>query len=182
MKYFTAVAAIFGGLSLVSANAIADAPTATSDVEARWVDSAAAPIISVTVGANKQLRFDPPLINGVGQGQRIHFDFRALNHTFTESSFANPCTKNPYAQFDTDFNNVNPNDIPNFKPFDITLDSGRPRFFYCRQANKTPKSHCAAGMVFAVNVDDYTFTQFLANAKVDGLPKIKGRTPVVLEA
>lgn len=180
MKYFTALTAVFGALSLVSANATAE----EVDIAARdgWIDSSASPIVSVTVGANKQLLFDPPYINNVGQGQRIHFDFRAVNHTFTESSFAQPCTKNPTGQFDTNFGNFNPQDIPNLHPFDITLDSARPRFFYCRQANKTPNSHCGKGMVFAVNVDEWTFSQFQKNAAVDGFPKIKGRSPVILEA
>jgi hypothetical protein len=180
MKSFAAIAAIFGILTFTSATAIADEAASTfADVEARQINSAAAPIVSVLVGANKQLMFWPPYISGVGQGQRIHFDFRALNHTFTESSFEKPCTKVPGAQFDTNFGNFNPDDIPNIHPFDITLDSDKPRFFYCKQANKTPNSHCGKGMVFAINVDDYTFAQFQKNAAVDGFPKIKGRSPVV---
>jgi hypothetical protein len=182
MKSFTVIAALFGILSLASANAIAEEATSTlADVEARAINSADAPIVSVLVGPNKQLIFNPPFIRGVGQGQRIHFDFRAVNHTFTESSFDKPCTKIPGAQFDTNFGNFNPDDIPNIHPFDITLDSDKPRFFYCKQANKTPNSHCGKGMVFAINVDAYTFAQFQKNAAVDGFPKIKGRSPVVEE-
>lgn len=180
MKYFTAIAALFGIVSLASANALADEPTSTTvNLEAREIDSSAAPIVSVLVGPNKQLIFSPPYINGVGRGQRIHFDFRAINHTFTESSFEKPCTKIQGAQFDTNFGNFNPNDIPNFKPFDITLDGDRARFFYCKQANKTPNSHCGQGMVFAINVDRHTFEQFKRNADVDGIPRIKGRAPVL---
>ncbi len=182
MKSFGVIAALFGILSFASANAIADEATSTlADVEARQINSAAAPIVSVLVGPNKKLIFDPPYISRVGQGQRIHFDFRAVNHTFTESSFRTPCTKIPGAQFDTNFGNFNPNDIPNIHPFDITLDSDKPRFFYCKQANKTPNSHCGKGMVFAINVDAYTFAQFQKNAAVDGFPKIKGRSPVAEE-
>jgi hypothetical protein len=182
MKSFATIAALFGVLSFVSANAIADEATSTiADVEARTINSAAAPIVSILVGPNKQLIFDPPYITNVGQGQRIHFDFRAINHTFTESSFEKPCTKIPGAQFDTNFGNFNPDDIPNFKPFDITLESDKPRFFYCKQGNKTPNSHCGKGMVFAINVDAYTFAEFQKNAAVDGFPKIKGRAPVLEE-
>ncbi|ERF76290.1 hypothetical protein EPUS_04147 [Endocarpon pusillum Z07020] len=184
MKSFITLAALFGILSFTSASAIAEEPTSTlvaAPEEARSINSAAAPIISVLVGPNQQLIFDPPYINHVGQGQRIHFDFRAINHTFTESSFEKPCTKIPGAQFDTNFGNFNPDDIPNFKPFDITLESDKPRFFYCKQANRTPNSHCGKGMVFAINVDAWTFEQFQRNAAVDGLPKIKGRAPVVEE-
>jgi hypothetical protein len=183
MKFLAATAAIFGLLSFVSAEAIADEPTSTiANAEARSINSADAPIVSVLVGPNKQLIFDPPYISGVGQGQRIHFDFRAANHTFTESSFDKPCTKIPGAQFDTNFGNFNPQDIPNLHPFDITLESDKPRFFYCKQANKTPNSHCGKGMVFAINVDGDTFAQFQKNAAVDGFPKIKGRSPMIFEA
>lgn len=181
MKSFAAITALFGALSFASANAIAEEATSTVEIGARYINSAAAPIVTVLVGPNQQLIYDPPFINGVGQGQRIHFDFRALNHTLTESSFEKPCTKIAGAQFDTNFGNFNPNDIPNFKPFDITLDSDRPRYFYCKQGNRTPNSHCARGMVFAVNVDAATFTVFQQNAAVDGLPKIKGRAPVLEE-
>jgi hypothetical protein len=182
MKSFAAIAAFFGILSFASANAVAEEPTNTiADVQARAINSADAPIISVLVGPNKKLIFDPPYINGVGQGQRIHFDFRAVNHTFTESSFEKPCTKIPGAQFDTNFGNFNPDDIPNLHPFDITLDSDKQRFFYCKQANKTPNSHCGKGMVFAINVDGYKFSQFQRNAAIDGFPQIKGRSPVLEE-
>jgi hypothetical protein len=175
---FVAIATFFGLAAIASASASPEAfePTTTLVERAAQIDSSAAAIVSVLVGPNKQLIYDPPFIQGVGQGQRIHFDFRAVNHTFTESSFETPCTKLPAAQFDTNFGNFNPNDIANLHPFDITLDGDRPRFFYCKQANKTPASHCGKGMVFAINVDAATFAQFQSNAAVDGFPKIKGRS------
>lgn len=180
MKTFTAIATFFGVLSLASATAIAqEYETTAPAVSPTPIDSSASPIVTVLVGPNKQLIFDPPFVNGVGRGQRMHFDFRALNHTLTESSFEKPCTKIPGAQFDTNFGNFNPDDIPNFKPFDITLDSDKPRYFYCKQGNKTPNSHCGKGMVFAVNVDAATFAQFQRNAAADGFPQIKGRSPIV---
>lgn len=182
MKAFAAITAVFGVLSFVSASAVAEEATSTiPDVQPRQINSADAPIITVLVGPNRQLIYDPPFINGVGRGQRIHFDFRAVNHTLTESSFERPCTKIPGAQFDTNFDNFNPNDIPNFKPFDITLDGDRPRFFYCKQGNRSPNSHCARGMVFAINVDASTYAQFQRNAAADGVPQIKGRSAVLEE-
>jgi hypothetical protein len=117
------------------------------------------------------LRFNPPYIQPAGRGQRLHFDFRAVNHTLTESSFEQPCTKLMGAQFDTDFNNVNPGDVPDLRPFDLTLEDSRPRFFFCKQGSGSLNSHCGKGMVFAVNVDSATFAQFELNAAVDGLPK-----------
>jgi hypothetical protein len=181
---FTIVSALFGLAALASASASPEAALEPTTLVARAadLDSSANPIVNVFVGPNKQLIFDPPYISGVGRGQRIHFDFRAANHTFTESSFETPCTKLAGAQFDTNFGNFNPDDIPNLHPFDITLDSDRPRFFYCKQANKTPNSHCGKGMVFALNVDAATFAQYKANAAVDGFPKIKGRSAAMLNA
>jgi hypothetical protein len=126
-------------------------------------------IISVSVGANKQLRFDPPFLLKTNPGQLIHFDFRALNHTLTESSFNSPCTKLTDTDIDTNFNNFNPLDIPNFKPVDVIFYDNRPRFFFCEQGNKSLKSHCGKGMVFAVNVNQTIFDQFVVNAEVDGL-------------
>jgi len=178
---FIAVAASLLGLAAVG-SATASEPSTTLVERAAQIDSSAAAIVSVLVGPNKQLIYDPPFISGVGRGQRIHFDFRAANHTFTESSFETPCTKSPTAQFDTNFGNFNPDDIPNIHPFDITLSGSESRFFYCKQGNKTPASHCGKGMVFAINVDAATFAQFQANAAIDGFPKIKGRSAANLKA
>ena len=184
MKYYAVIATLLAAASLAAASN--DILLESTHTDPSWrpnpIDSSAAPIISVTVGADSQLRFDPPFINGVGQGQRIHFDFRALNHTLTESSFERPCAKSPDALIDTDFNNANPDDIPNFKPFDTTLESDEPRFFYCKQGKGTPNSHCAQGMVFAINVDEDDFNVFVQNAAVEDLPKIRGRAPAVNKA
>ena len=111
------------------------------------------------------------------------FDFRKLNHTLTESTFENPCKRKASAQagdgyaaaaalIDTDFQNANPTDTPLLKATTVTFDSAAhaPRYFYCRQGNSTPKSHCGAGMVFAVNVDEDRFRAFQARARAT-LPK-----------
>lgn len=134
-------------------------------------------VTTVTVGLNngKVLKFDPPYLPYVAVGQKIHFDFRAVNHTLTESSLYEPCKKLAGTTVDTNFQNVNKDDIPEFKPFDLTIDSDKPRFFYCKQANNTPKGHCKAGMVFAVNTDAATFWQFQQNAMAVPVPQIKGR-------
>lgn len=133
-------------------------------------------VATVTVGLQNGtvLKFDPPYLPKVAAGQTIHFDFRAVNHTLTESSLENPCKKLDGTAIDTNFQNVNKGDIPEFKPFDLTVDSDKPRFFYCKQANGTPKGHCSKGMVFSINTDAATFGQFEANALAT-LPKIKGR-------
>lgn len=138
--------------------------------------TATSPVTTVTVGLmnGTVLKFSPPYLPKVSAGEKIHFDFRAANHTLTESSLYNPCTKLDGTDVDTNFQNVNKADIPELKPFDLTIDSDKPRFFYCKQANHTPKGHCSKGMVFAINTDEATFHQFEKNAEAT-LPKIKGR-------
>lgn len=150
--------------------------TSASSSSASSTGTATAAVTTVTVGLQNGtvLKFDPPYLSKVSIGQKIHFDFRAANHTLTESSLDAPCKKLSGTDVDTNFQNVNKADIPEFKPFDLVIDSDRPRFFYCKQQNGTPKSHCGMGMVFSVNTDDYTFRQFEKNAMAT-LPKIKGR-------
>ena len=157
-----------------AASSTAASPTATS-VYSSPTGTATGAIPTVTVGLQNGtvLKFDPPFLPKVAIGQKIHFDFRAANHTLTESSLADPCTKLAGTTVDTNFQNVNKADIPELKPFDLVIDSDRPRYFYCRQGNK---AHCAKGMVFSVNTDEATFRQFEANAKaVAPTLKIKGR-------
>lgn len=117
------------------------------------------PIQTVIVGGpDNPGGFKPPTLQ-VGQGSRVHFDFLAVNHTLTESTFEQPCQKKPGALIDTDFNNPNPNNTPNLHPFDYTFASGEPRYFYCKQ-----DGHCAQGEVFAVNVDEARFNEFRKRA------------------
>ena len=160
-----------GDLTTAASTTIATATSTSS------TSTSTGAVTTVTVGLNNgtTLRFDPPYLPKVSIGQKIHFDFRAANHTLTESSLYEPCKKLTGTTVDTNFQNVNKGDIPEFKPFDLVIDSEQPRFFYCKQANGTPKGHCGKGMVFSVNTDGATFSQFQKNAQAT-LPKIKGRT------
>ena len=137
-------------------------------------------VVTVTVGLDdgKTLRFSPPFLANINQGSKIHFDFRAKNHTLTESSFNAPCTKLDGTTIDTNFHNVNLADIPNQNATDIVITSPatQPRWFYCKQANGTPQGHCGQGMVFAINTNQTQYNQFLAKAEAT-LPKVKGRSP-----
>jgi hypothetical protein len=54
--------------------------------------------------------------------------------------------------------------VPNLHPFDYTFASNRPRFFYCKQGAGASDSHCRHGEVFAVNVDQATYTEFQRRA------------------
>lgn len=143
---------------------------------AGWAPSAVA---TVTVGLDqgKTLKFEPPYLTNVRKGDTIRFDFRAVNHTLTESSFEEPCNKLANDAVDTNFKNANADDTPNLVPFDLTLDTDadKPRWFYCKQAKATPNSHCGKGMVFAINPKSADqFQEFLTRAQ-STLPKIKGR-------
>jgi len=169
-----------GGLDVPPASTFATATSTTATPTPRTTTSSSAPkaIQSVTVGLDggKTLRFDPPFLRTVQRGSTVRFDFRALNHTLTESTLDAPCTKLQGSTIDTNFGNANPMDVANFKPFDFTFDSDRPRYFYCKQANDTPNGHCGKGMVFAINVDEKRFMQFQTAAEAT-LPKIRGRSP-----
>lgn len=151
------------------------ASTATSTSSSSSSTSAGA-VTTVTVGLDKgkTLKFSPAYLPTASVGEKIHFDFRAANHTLTESSLENPCKKLSGTDIDTNFQNVNKLDTPELKPFDLTVRDGKPRFFYCKQKNGTPEGHCAQGMLFALNTDEATFGKFLKNAEAT-LPKIKGR-------
>ena len=132
----------------------------------------AIPTVTVGLDAGKTLRFSPPYLPSVPAGSKVHFDFRALNHTLTESSLENPCKKLSPSAVDTGFANANPMDVPGLKTFDLEITNDEPRFFYCKQANNTPKSHCGKGMVFGINTDGKTFAEFQSNAEAT-LPKTR---------
>ncbi|MCJ1335740.1 hypothetical protein MMC09_001013 [Bachmanniomyces sp. S44760] len=146
-----------GNLTSTSTSGPTPPPTTTSSGS----------VTTVTVGLmnGTVLKFDPPYVQNVQAGEKIHFDFRAANHTLTESTFDQPCTKLDGTDTDTNFMNVNKADIDEFAPFDFTATSDKPRFFYCKQANGTPKSHCGKGMVFGINIDEATFDQYEKNAE-----------------
>lgn len=165
-----------GNLNNAASTTIATAPSTSS------TSTSTGAVTTVTVGLmnGTVFKFDPPYLPKVSIGQKIHFDFRAANHTLTESSLDAPCKKLAGTTVDTNFQNVNKGDVPELKPFDLVIDSDKPRFFYCKQQNLTPRGHCGKGMIFSVNTDGATFGQFERNAlaTVPTLPKIKGRTIV----
>lgn len=166
------------GQSMTITSAI---PTSTATSYTTKTSTPAKATTTVTVGLEKGkvLKFDPPFLQGQKEGDVIHFDFRAVNHTLTESSFDQPCKKLDGTKIDTNFQNVNPDDVPNLRAFELVLDSGaanKPRWFYCKQNNGKANGHCGQGMVFAINPESpEQFNRFLEKAKAT-LPKIKGRS------
>lgn len=157
--------------------ALVTRPTATPTAAPADAESpsmpAASPTYTVTVSGgfkpdgSNDLKYDPPFLNGIEKGTKILFDFLRANHTLTESSFDSPCEKKADTKIDTNFENVNTENIPLLVPeiIEIDTDVNVPRYFYCKQANRTPTGHCSNGMVFAVNIDEARFLEFQQRAK-----------------
>jgi len=123
---------------------------------------------TVLVGDGGVLAFNPTSVT-VADGDTINFEFRAKNHTATQSTFANPCTlqTTPTTGVDSGFQFV-PANSTSFPTWSITVqNASAPLWFFCRQTN--PASHCHAGMVFAVNpTAEKTFAAFQAAAEAAG--------------
>ncbi len=118
-------------------------------------------VIDVIVGKNGGLTYTPPSVKAK-PGDEIRFTFVSKNHTVTESSFNHPCTRLEHG-FDTGFEFVGTSNNFITRSF-IVPDTEDPLWFYCRQ--KVPFSHCAKGMVFAINAPKrgHTFDKFKAKA------------------
>lgn len=103
----------------------------------------------VTVGAGNTLTFTP---NELDAGIRdiVKFTFLALHHTLTQSSLELPCTN--LGGFSTGFNQFNPKNISGEFIVEYAVRTLDPQWFFCAQTKA--KSHCQAGMVFALNPGD----------------------------
>ncbi|KAL2367583.1 hypothetical protein RJ035_004107 [Blastomyces gilchristii] len=121
----------------------------------------------VTVGAGGEYLFEPGHINA-DVGDKIVFEFQALNHTLTQSSLARPCTS--LQQLDSGFKQFNPTDRGDLV-LSVTVNTLEPQWFFCRQ--NVPSSHCHAGMVFAVNPGEH-MDEFLANVRRESTVGISG--------
>jgi len=121
---------------------------------------------TVLVGMGGGLNYTPPSISGVNAGDTVRFQFLAKNHTVTQSTFAAPCANitTPVPGIDSGFMDI-ANTSTTFPVWEITVNNvSAPLWFHCRQTN--PESHCAAGMVFAINpTANKTYDQFVLNAK-----------------
>lgn len=114
----------------------------------------------VIVGAGG-LVFDPPRISALPR-DTIVFEFRAKNHTVTQSSFEDPCRRlnaNGEQGFDSGFIPVAA-DATAFPTWNYTVKDTAPVWAYCAQTAAT--SHCGAGMVFAINSDESSGRSFNA--------------------
>jgi plastocyanin len=122
----------------------------------------------VLVGEGGGLTYNPSSIRA-SPHDTVIFEFKAKNHTVTQSSFGDPCRKLEFTSttgekgFDSGFMPVNAASPTDFPTFSITVNDTAPIWVYCRQGN-----HCGQGMVFAINSDessDRNFAAFQALAK-----------------
>jgi len=124
-------------------------------------------VITVQVGANNSLTYNPPSVNAT-VGDTIMFEFMAKNHTITQSTFADPCTlmtlANGTTGVDSGFMPVSAN-ATSFPTFSFTIqNASAPLWFYCKQTG-----HCAKGMVFAINpTAAKSFSAFQTAAEATG--------------
>jgi plastocyanin len=118
-------------------------------------------VITVVVGGTDKLFFDPAHVTAEPR-DTIVFQFQQKNHSVVQSSFADPCrplTNSSVTGFMTDFFPVADNST-DFPTWNLTVNDTAPIWAYCRQ--KTPSSHCGAGMVFAINSDETSARNFTA--------------------
>jgi plastocyanin len=129
-----------------------------------------AAVHDIQVGGGGKLEYSPEAISAQ-PGDQVVFHFTSKNHTVTQSSFANPCGLKD-GGFDSGFMPVPANQTDNLPTYTITVNDTQPIWVYCRQASKTPASHCGQGMVFAVNCGldgaPNSFTNFKQSALAVG--------------
>jgi len=120
---------------------------------------------TVLVGDGGSLVFNPANITAQ-PGDTITFEFRAKNHTISQSSFSDPCrllgATSGVPGFDSGFMPVSAGSV-SFPSYTITVNDTKPIWAYCRQTG-----HCGQGMVFSANAVESSannFEAFVALAK-----------------
>jgi plastocyanin len=115
------------------------------------------------------LTFKPEAITGQ-PGDQVVFHFHPKNHSVTQSTFADPCGPKE-GGVDSDFMPVADDTAPS-PTFTVPINDTNPFWVYCKQAAKTPQSHCGQGMVFAINCGadgtPNSFTNFKKSALAVG--------------
>ncbi|KAJ7446560.1 hypothetical protein FB451DRAFT_1567783 [Mycena latifolia] len=134
--------------------------------------------VVVTVGAELDIpggifQFNPNTISAPN-GTNVEFIFSGSpgNHSVTQSSFANPCTP-LVGGVDSGFQEVLASNTGGpFPAWSFTVNNDKlPLWLFCRQS--IPASHCHAGMVAVVNIDESsgkTFAAFQAAAALKPSP------------
>jgi len=149
------------GSSAASASATA---TATALAVAPTAPASNSSQMNIDVAFNKTFVFHPPNITAsVGTLVTFYFPNFGLNHSVTQSTFANPCT---YLAANTSSNTTTAgfdSDLQSAATFTINITDTSPIWFFCKQIG-----HCGLGMVGSINAIGDTYTQYLANAKAIG--------------
>jgi len=153
-----------GGSVAAAPSGSSTAAAASSSVAAPAASGSPTNIKVVVGGAG--LYFNPTNVKA-NIGDTITFEFRAKNHTVTQSTFDNPCrpigdTVSGKTGFNSGFMPVAV-DAATFPTMQVKVNDTSAVWAYCAQA-----THCGAGMVFAINPDTTgakTFDAYLAKAK-----------------
>ncbi|KAI1659224.1 Cupredoxin [Daldinia decipiens] len=99
---------------------------------------------TVQVGGSAGLVFVPDQVQA-NVGDMVIFEFMSMNHTATQSTFAEPC-KAMEGGMDSGFQ-ANPNNTVSPPPkVAMQVMTTEPLWFYCKQ-----KGHCGKGMTFSIN-------------------------------
>jgi len=136
---------------------------------------ASAKTILVTVGDGNLLSYSPNNIQA-DVGDIVAFEFRAKNHTVTQSTFAAPCTLaniNSQQGIDSGFF-ATAAGATTFAQWQIQITQTTPLWFFCRQLG-----HCQKGMVMAINATpDKTFAMYQAAANAT-TPNVSPAGPII---
>lgn len=115
--------------------------------------------IVVDVGSAGALAFSNNSITAA-VGDTVSFLYQSGNHSVTQSTFANPCTRKS-GGFGSGFHSS-----ASATQFTITVNDTQPIWYYCGQTS--PLIHCHLGMVGAINAattGNATFAAFQSAAK-----------------
>ncbi|KAI0031702.1 Cupredoxin [Vararia minispora EC-137] len=161
---FDAFKAAAMGQSTTTATASASNPATTTNSTTAATSSNSTTDHHILVGNAGTLTFSPANITAQ-PGDTVTFEFRAKNHTVTQSTFGAPCL--PLAQssqsgqvgFDSGFVPVS-NGTNTFPTFTVQVNDTAPIWVYCKQ-----QGHCGKGMVFAVNAIETGANNFDAFVK-----------------
>lgn len=137
-----------------TAGALAVAPTAPADTPGR---------VNIDVYFQKNFVFNPPNVSApVGTLVTFYFPNFGLNHSVTQSTFADPCT---YLAANTTSNTPGGFDsgLQSSVTFTLNITDTHPVWFFCKQVG-----HCGLGMVGSINAQGDSYTTYLANAKAIG--------------
>ncbi|KAJ7219057.1 hypothetical protein GGX14DRAFT_355930 [Mycena pura] len=168
MLFAAGFALLFSSLAAAQDYGGGPAPATTTTAGAPPVPSAPANStghVNVDVAANGKFVFNPNNFNAsAGTVVTFFFPNAGLNHSVTQSSFADPCTHlaataNTSAGFDSG--------LTAGVQFSINItDDTKPIWFHCKQV-----THCGLGMVGSINAPatgNNTFANFMSAALAIG--------------